>query len=53
MKEIKWNIGLLIIKVGYRVRKKFWYIGKNVLWIGFKIRGAVPQKHWSFQNKIE
>jgi hypothetical protein len=54
MKKIRWNTGLLLIKLGYKVRfydwepKKFsirWNVGRFILVIGYKLRGNIPQKN--------
>jgi len=56
MKTLKWNIGIIIIKIGYSIRKyqklpnKFnirWEIGKIILRFGYTLRGEIPQKTWN------
>ncbi len=55
MKTLKWNLGIMLINFGYKVRKhqfqpkKFnlrWTIGVFILKRGYKLRGDVPQKTW-------
>lgn len=60
MKKLKWNIGIIVIRFGYLVRKyrsvkhpssppKFsirWKVGKKVLGFGYWLRGEIPQKTW-------
>lgn len=56
MKTINWNLGLAIIKIGYKIRKydlqpkKFnfrWLAGVFILKLGYGLRGNVPQKNWN------
>lgn len=51
MKTIRWNIGLMIIKLGYEARKLSWSL-RFLLTIGYFIRGEVPQKHWFNYGKF-
>ena len=46
MKEINWNIGILIIRIGYLTRVNFPSIGRFILRSGYKVRGEIPQKLW-------
>ena len=55
MKTLRWNLGILIINLGYKVRyyqrepNKFsmrWNVGKFILHIGYKFRGDIPQRRW-------
>lgn len=55
MKTLKWNIGIMIIGFGYKVRlhqfkpNKFsirWQIGRRILRFGYDLRGEIPQRTW-------
>jgi hypothetical protein len=59
MKTLFWNIGILLIRLGYIVRdggkghtynmqksNLRWHVGKTILGIGYWIRGEVPKRHW-------
>lgn len=57
MKTLKWNIGILILNLGYKIRfhqqepKSFnirWNIGVFVLKMGYKLRGDIPNKTWKW-----
>lgn len=57
MKKLKWNLGILIINLGYKVRlyeqepdghKIRWDIGVFMLKIGYRLRGDLPYKTWSW-----
>lgn len=59
MKEIKWNVGILIVRIGYIIRgtkgieKPYTLkesIGAFVLRVGYSIRGQVPKKTWRFNH---
>ena len=40
MKTLKWNIGIMLIWLGYRIKR-----GKIVAY-GYKVRGPIPKKTW-------
>lgn len=46
MKTIKWNIGIIVIRFGYFVRKYQWETGKSIIRFGYKLRGDIPMKTW-------
>lgn len=55
MKELKWNMGILTINLGYKVRfyeqepkgsKLRWNIGVFILRLCYKLRGDIPNKTW-------
>lgn len=59
MKTLKWNLGIMVIWFGYKVRggqdykqrirnKLMWFIGRYILKIGYKLRGGIPQKRWKW-----
>lgn len=61
MKEIKWNIGIMIIWLGYRVRggqdyahrdrgKLMWSIGRYILKAGRYVRGDMPYRTWKWNH---
>lgn len=61
MKKINWNLGLLIITLGYKVRKYDWQpktfslrwnIGVKILQFGYWLRGNVPQKCWDLTKLV-
>ena len=47
MKTTKWNLGIMIIRIGYLMRDKW---GKSFLNYGYKLRGKIPQKTWKWNN---
>ena len=60
MKTLNWNIGLLIIRLGYKIRgsagidrpfKTHEAIGRRILQFGYWLRGETPMKTW-FNNHI-
>lgn len=55
MKTFNWNVGLAIIRLGYKVRlHQFkpnhfslrWNIGVFIIKCGYELRGDIPQKTW-------
>ena len=46
MKKLKWNIGIMIIKIGYVIRK----YGMGILKYGYQLRGEIPQKKWRWNH---
>ena len=50
MKTIKWNIGIFIIRIGYRIRRKYLAIGKPIVKYGYKFRGDIPMKTWKYNH---
>ena len=52
MEMIKWNIGIMIIRFGYWMRKyvKFIPLGRFILKCGYKLRGKIPQKTWHWNH---
>jgi len=57
MKKLKWNLGIMVIRFGYFIRKyqyqpKFfnfrWMIGVQILKIGYKLRGDTPMGTWKW-----
>jgi hypothetical protein len=43
MDEIKWNLGIMIIRIGYIIRK----IGYKLIRYGYNnLRGEIPRKTW-------
>lgn len=53
MKTFKWNLGLLIIRLGYKLRGSTEYptnptniqkIGRYILGVGYEVRGQIPMK---------
>ena len=59
MKKLKWNVGIMIIRIGYIIRlyqtrpincSFRWWIGRHILLIGYKIRGQIPQKTWKWNH---
>lgn len=62
MKTINWNLGLLIITLGEKIRK-YWYgnkpkislryeIGSRIMRFGYWLRGDVPQKLWKITTSV-
>lgn len=61
MKKIKFNLGLLIINIGYSIRK-YWAgnkpkgfilryeIGVKMLQFGYWLRGDIPYKCWNINE---
>lgn len=56
MKRLKWNLGIILIRLGQKVRgadqikRPFkWYeaIGRKILQLGYSTRGEIPQKHYN------
>lgn len=56
MKTLKWNIGIFIIRVGYKIRgakeinppyKMHEKIGRWILQFGYYLRGEIPKKTWN------
>ncbi len=50
MKTIKWNIGIFIICIGYRIRRMYWVIGKSIVKFGYKFRNDIPMKTWKYNH---
>lgn len=57
MKTLNWNLGILLIRFGYLIRKydfqpksfNFrWFFGREILKIGYSLRGEIPMKNWSW-----
>ena len=51
IKELRWNLGVPIIRVGYRVRSVSGGIGRLLLRYGYYLRGDIPQRTWK-RNRI-
>lgn len=56
MKRLRWNLGVLIINIGYQVRKHQskpdkpsvrWGLGRLILKAGYSLRGEIPQKRYT------
>jgi hypothetical protein len=52
MRTFRWNIGVMLLRIGYLTRKHIWFLGVLILNIGYKIRGQVPMKHWFDYGKL-
>jgi len=59
MKTLNWNSGVLIIRLGYHVRKHQekpnynsirWAFGRIVLMFGYLLRGEIPMKRWEINH---
>jgi len=60
MKTLRWNLGILVIRFGYFVRKYQWqptnfvsfrwFIGVFILMIGYALRGGIPMKTWKWNH---
>lgn len=59
MKKIKWNLGIMILNIGYRIRKYQkkplffnvrWDIGRWILRRGYTLRGEIPQRTWKWNH---
>ena len=59
MGKVKWNLGIMVLNVGYQIRKYQkqplcfslrWNIGKWVLRKGYLVRGEIPQKTWKWNH---
>ncbi|HEC36628.1 hypothetical protein LCGC14_1312360 [marine sediment metagenome] len=59
MKRIKWNIGIMIIRIGYLIRKyqkeplKYsirWEAGRIILKFGYLLRGEIPMRTWKWNH---
>jgi hypothetical protein len=57
METLKWNLGILLINLAYKVRfyqqkpkyfKLRYIIGVLMLRIGYKLRGQIPKKTWKY-----
>jgi len=60
MKQIRWNLGILVLNLGYKVRKYKsveypyqppkhslrWELGCLLLQMGHNLRGNIPKKTW-------
>ena len=55
MKILRWNVGIAVVGIGYKIRKHQWKpnffslrwaVGAFILKCGYKLRGNVPQKTW-------
>ncbi len=47
MKKLKWNLGIMVIRVGYLLRDK---IGKSLIEKGYKLRGKIPHGTWKWNH---
>ena len=56
---IKWNLGIIIIRFGYFVRKYQyepkrynlrWEFGVNILKVGYDLRGQLPMRTWKYNH---
>jgi len=45
---IKWNLGILVINIGHKVRDKLQIrgIGRFIIRLGYKLRGKMPHRTW-------
>ena len=59
MKTLRWNIGIMVIRLGYKIRggqqidppfKIHEKIGRVILIMGYSLRGAIPQKTWKWNH---
>lgn len=61
MKKLKWNVGIMIIWSGYRIRggqdykhrtraKWVWFIGRHILKTGYCVRGEIPRGTWKWNH---
>ena len=59
MKVLKWNLGIMMIRFGYFVRKYNWgpsffslrwKIGVFIVKYGDKLRGGMPYKTWKWNH---
>lgn len=55
MKTLNWNLGLIVIRIGYKIRganeinppfKTHEAIGRRILQFGYWLRGEIPMKTW-------
>ena len=55
MKTLNWNLGIIIIRIGYKIRgeqrsertfKIHEAIGRAILQFGYWLRGEIPMKTW-------
>ncbi len=49
MKAIKWNLGIMVIWFGYRVRQRH-HIGRMIVKWGYTLRGEIPHKTWKWNH---
>jgi len=50
MKKLKWNSGIIIIRIGYQTKQYIDWLGKFILKCGYKLRGEIPQKTWRWNH---
>ena len=59
VKEVKWNIGIFIIRIGYLIRgvnatsepyTTCQSIGVYILKNGYLLRGDIPQRTWKYNH---
>lgn len=59
MKTLFWNLGIILIRLGYSIRKyqfepvKFnfrWNTGVQILRFGYTLRGDIPMKTWKWNH---
>ena len=59
MKYINWNLGIMILNIGYKIRKYQkepnqynlrWELGKQILQFGYWVRGEIPQRTWKWNH---
>jgi len=61
MKTLRWNIGILFIRIGYNIRGRNgketldksvirWRIGKFILGCGYNFRDQIPQRTWKWNH---
>ena len=61
MKQLRWNMGIIVIRLGYNIRGRKadannkspwyrWHIGRFILGKGYKLRGDCPKKTWKWNH---
>ncbi len=61
MEKLKWNLGIIVIRIGYNIRGRKadinnkshwlrWYPGVWILKKGYSLRGQTPQGTWKWNH---